>query len=311
MTGSVLTLPSRPVIVALVRDREGQARIADALRDRGEVVSVDSVADLEQAVRRHARAVRVIIATPYDVQNVAVAPRLARLRAFAPTASLIGYFRTGYSEEQEILAFARAQMSGMAFRHVTDTRLTLGAVISRSMHATVAEEVMEALRPRLGREAERFVAYGVLHAYEHVSVEELASAFGRHRKTITDHCIAAGLPAPAALLTWCRFFVLGYLLDNGEGEATIEDLALTLDFASPSALRTQLKRYTGRRALELRAAGALDAIAAAFFDARAFGRERRAPRLARTRHPGSPRLSIASDPESLGDDDAEGDEAFG
>ena len=297
------------MIVALVRDREGQARIAEALRDRGELVIVDTIAAFEHAVLTRARVVRVLIATPYDANNQPLVPRLGRIRSLVPTASIIGYFRNGYSEEQEILAFARVQMNGMAFRHVTDTRLTLGAVISRSMHSSVAEEVMAVLRPHLSRDAERFVAYGVQHAYEQVSVEEIASAFGRHRKTISDYCIAAGLPAPAAMLTWCRFFVFGYLLDHGA--ATVEDLVLTLDFASPSALRTQLKRYTGRRALELRAAGALDSIVAAFLHPGAVGRERRAARVPGPRRTPARALPVRRDAEALRQNAAQGGEAFG
>lgn len=281
MTGTVASFPRRPLVVALIRDREGQARIAEALRERADFVAVDTLDALEIALRRHAATVRVVIATPYDCHNAPVAPALSRLRSFAPAAPLIGYFRNGYSEEQEILAFARANMNGMAFRHVTDTRITLAAVISRSMHSSVAEEVMAVVRPHLQRDAERFVAYGVQHAYEQVGVEELASAFGRHRKTIAEYCAAADLPGPAALLTWCRFFVFGYHLDHGT--ASIEDLCETLDFPSPSALRTQLKRYTGRRPLELRSLGALRTILAAFLQPNAIGREARAVPIARPR----------------------------
>ena len=314
MTGSVVSLPRRPVIAALIRDREGQARIADALRDRGELVIVDTIAAFDAAIRANAAMVRVLIATPYDAQNAPVAPALARLRSVAPTAPLIGYFKNGYSEEHELLAFARAHMNGMAFRHVTDTRITLGAVIARSMHSSVAEEVMAIVRPHVGRRAERFVAYGVQHAYEQIGVEELASAFGRHRKTIGEWCGAAGLPGPAALLTWCRFFVFGYLLDHGA--ASVEDLALTLDFPSPSALRTQLKRYTGRRALELRAAGALDTIIAAFLDPNAIGREPRALAAAGARahapRARGGRQSVGrGDAEAARHDGAEGGEAVG
>lgn len=262
-------------MIALVRDREGQARISDALHGRAELVMTAAAAEFELAVREHAAKARILIATPTDAADMPVLPRLARIRSLVPAAALIGYFRNGYSEEQEILAFARAQMSGMAFRHVTDTRVTLGAVIARGMHATVAEEVMKVLRPRLSPVGARFVAYGLQHAYERATVQELASAFGRHRKTITSQCIAAGLPVPGALLTWCRFLVLGYLLDRGS--SAVDELVLTLDFASSSALRTQLKRYTGRRPLELREAGALDSIIAAFLDPGAMGRVGRSP----------------------------------
>ncbi len=270
-------------MIALVRDREGQARIADALRGRAELVMTTLVADFDMAVRERAGRTSVLIATPADADGVSVLPRIERIRSLVPTASLIGYFRSGYAEEQEILAFARAQMNGMAFRHVTDTRVTLGAVLSRSMHATVAAEVMQVVRRHLTPAAVRFVEYGLQHAYEQATVEQLASAFGRHRKTITSQCIAAGLPVPVALLTWCRFFVLGYLLDRGS--ASVGELVLMLDFASPSAMRTQLKRYTGRRALQLRAAGALDAIIGEFLDPAAMGRARRTPLAGGTNAP--------------------------
>lgn len=299
---------SLPCVVALIRDREGQARIAGALRDRAELVLTDGVAAFEAAVRANAACVRVLIATPTDVAGISVLPRLERVRALAPLALLIGYFRNGYSEEQEILAFARSQMNGMAFRHVTDTPVTLGAVIARSVHASVADEVLATLRPLLPPGAMRFVSYGVQHAYEQTTVEELASALGRHRKTISEQCVAAGLPVPSALLAWCRFFVFGYLLDHGT--ASIEDLVLTLDFPSPSALRTQLKRYTGQRALELRAAGALEAIVAAFLAPDAIGRERRAPRSGAAVAGGNtPAGTVAGDPELQADGIAHPDEA--
>jgi transcriptional regulator GlxA family with amidase domain len=93
-------------------------------------------------------------------------------------------------------------------------------------------------------------------------VADLANALGYHRKTLVNHCTQARVPPPQELMAWCRLTVAAGLLQTTP--RTIESVALGLDFPSDTALRNMMKRYTGLRASEVRAAGGMRAVIAAF-----------------------------------------------
>jgi AraC-like DNA-binding protein len=90
----------------------------------------------------------------------------------------------------------------------------------------------------------------------------VANALGVHRKTLVNYCCAVHFPTPSALVSWCQLFLVGYYL--GHGNATVAAIAQQLDFPSATALRNLLKRYTGDRPQDVRAAGGLVVVRNAF-----------------------------------------------
>lgn len=93
------------------------------------------------------------------------------------------------------------------------------------------------------------------------TVPELGAALGVHRKTLFNHCRRASFLAPAELIAWGRLAMVAYMLETTA--CTIERIAIELGYASDTALRNTFKRYTGRRAGEIRSAGGVDAVVSA------------------------------------------------
>ena len=98
--------------------------------------------------------------------------------------------------------------------------------------------------------------------HEVTTVTRLAAALAVHRKTLVNHCARAGFLPPAALIGWCRLAVVGYLLERTG--ATVESIALSLEYPSHTALRNLVKRYTRLRATDIRQHGGLSIVVEAF-----------------------------------------------
>lgn len=264
-------LNAQPRIAVLVLGRLDRARLQDAIRGRAILEPVDSVAALEQIVARSVPRVVAVIAEPYDLARTPAAPTLARLRAEYPGVALIGYCQPGHKHSAEILALAHAGVHELVFRGVDDTSLTLQQALARASQSSAAREVFRVLRPRISPEAAPIIEACVQYAWPELSSRELARALGTNIKSLVQRCRAVGLPAPGALLTWVRLMIVAYLLE-AEGRS-LSQIAAALGMPSGSPLRNLLKRYTGQRALEVRAHGGVNVVIEAFLRPDAFGRQ--------------------------------------
>jgi AraC-like DNA-binding protein len=260
--------------ILLVRHRTDRARLTEALKGRARAVFVETVAELEHQVVRSVDPIAAVIIEARDRDDVPVAPTLERLRQRRPGLSLIGYCAAGHEFSSEILELASAGIHELMFKGLDESKNVLASVLARAKHATSAETVLAAVLPHVSESAIPYVSYCVHHARNDFDVEELAAAFGLHRKTLVQRLREADLPTPSALIAWCRLFVVAHLLHGG-GRA-VDDVAIALDFPSPGALRNLVKRYTGARPLELRARGGVRAVLSHFLSPNAFGRAPRA-----------------------------------
>jgi transcriptional regulator GlxA family with amidase domain len=94
------------------------------------------------------------------------------------------------------------------------------------------------------------------------SVQAVAHVLGVHRKTLVNYCAQASLPPPGAVIAWCRLLLVGHFLETPG--RTVEGIALRVEFASATALRNMLRRYTGLRPQQVRERGGLRCIVDAF-----------------------------------------------
>lgn len=262
--------PPLPTAVLLVRHRSDRIRLTDAMRGRARPVFVETVVELERYVSRSVDPVAAVIAEPRDTDGVPSALTLSRLRERRPGLSLVGYCAAGHEYSNDILELAGAGVHELMFRGLDESRHILSSVLARATHATSAEAVLSVVLPAVSSAAAPYLTYCVHHAREDFDVEELASAFGMHRKTLGLRLREADLPTPSALIAWCRLFIVAHLLD-AEGRA-VDDIALALDFPSPGAMRGLVRRYCGMRPLELRDAGGVHVVLAHFLHPDAFGR---------------------------------------
>lgn len=254
-------------MVALVVGRLDRARLIDAARGVTTVEFVDTLDAFEEAVLRSTPMVTTVLAEPFDRARIPSAPMITRMRAVRPELSVIAYLTRGNASD--FLALARAGAHDVVFRG-EDTTQSLRDALSRASAEVAGATVLRALEDVLTPEALSLVAYCLEYAHAKTSTDDVARHMGVHRKTLVQRCRASGLPAPAALLVWIRLMVAATMLD-APGRL-VEDVATALALRSPQVLRNSFKRYTGRRATELRDAGGLLAVIAAFRHPKAYGR---------------------------------------
>jgi AraC-like DNA-binding protein len=264
-------LTALPRVAALVLGRLDRARLQDAVKGIAVLDPVDRVASLEQLVARTIPRVSAVIAEPYDAVRTPTAPTLARLRADYPGIALIAYCSPGHRHCTEILSLANAGVNELVFRGVDDTAAAFRQALARASQSSAAREVLEALRSIVAPDALWIVEACVQYAWPNLNSRELAQALGLNIKTLLKHCRSGGLPSPGALLNWVRLMIVAYLIE-AEGRA-LDHVAGAFGFESASPLRNLMKRYTGRRALEVRQGGGLRVVVEAFLRDDAFGRQ--------------------------------------
>ena len=267
-----LARPAPARFLALVREAADRFRILNAMRGRASVEVVDTIAALETRATDGGAGLIGVLIEPHDLQGTPTAAAVSRLRQLLPGVPIIGYCAAGHAHSQEILALARAGVDELLFQNESDTRAALLSAVASATQTSAATEVLDAVTPHLKPGALPIVAHCIHHAREALDTDALAAAFGMSRATLARRCQEFGLPHPWALVGWCRLLVAGYLLQRTT--RTVEDLALSLEFPSPSAFRNFVKRYTGLRALDLRATGGIQTVLAMFLAPNALGRRR-------------------------------------
>ena len=273
---SAIASPRRRV-VALVLGRIDRLRLGDVLRGWADLELVDNVDALQRVALRSQEVVDTLIIEPFDANRTPTAPVISRLRAARPDLGLIGYITRGQAYSPEVLTMARAGVHELIFRGTDDVsngiRIALARVGAGPAQATVRRALTDA-GVLSTPEGDAIITTCLQYGHAEFSVDDLARFLGVHRKTLATRCRMAGLPTPAALTVWLRLMQAATLLDVPGRR--VEDVAEALGYRKGNVLRNALKRYTGRRATELRTAegGALVQLLAAFLAPDAFGRTR-------------------------------------
>ncbi|HEU6453720.1 MAG TPA: helix-turn-helix domain-containing protein [Gemmatimonadaceae bacterium] len=171
---------------------------------------------------------------------------------------VVAYCYLDQEAAQALVMAARAGLDDIIIRPKDQAAALRHAVLTRSTSGHVAQVVGAALDARLPPYSRRVIQYCLDHAGESLAVVKAAAALGVHRKTLVDRLAREGSPPPSTLIGWSRLLLAVHVLETST--CSIEALALQLGFSSGAALHNMLKRYTGRRAAELRSAGALKAV---------------------------------------------------
>ncbi len=241
-----------PVVLALVRERGAAARLAEALRagvpgvpqvggmPAGAALrTVTHVADLRDALA--ARPYAMVVVEPRDADGVPTEEAVRALRARHPEVPVIGHVAAQPGMSADVLALARAGVHELVVAGIDDVALVLRTTLARAARRSTAERVLADVMPLVPVAAVPVLRYCLEHATAAPDVPALARALGVSRQTLATRMRAAGLPGPRALSVWCRLLLAAELL-AGEGR-TVDQVALTLDFASANAFRNLLRRY--------------------------------------------------------------------
>jgi AraC-like DNA-binding protein len=185
---------------------------------------------------------------------------------------VLGYCGAGARYAADLRDLARAGVHELVFADIDDHPALLRTKLTRGEEACAASAVLRGIKGLLPPVLARVVEYCVHFPRDSHEISRIAAALGVHRKTLVNWCERAKVPPPSTLVTWVRLLLAAELL-RSPGQS-VEHVANTLEFASPTAFRNLCRRYLGMRPSQLRTNEGREATYQAFADA-----------LAAPRHP--------------------------
>jgi AraC-like DNA-binding protein len=266
----------RPEVLALLRDRDAAARVAEALRPGvpgapphagASVRMVATVRAFTQALADRPYALAVVDAR--DGEGVATEETVRAVRVRYPDLPVVGHAVARVGLSADAIALVRAGVHELVISGIDDAAAAFRAALVRATRRSAAERILAAVARTVPAEALPLVRYCLEHAAAAPSVPEIARALGVSRQTLSARLRAADLPGPRALAVWCRLLLAADLLAGGG--RTVDQAALTFDFPSANAFRNTLRRHAGVGPADLRRLGSAGLLAA-FRDALATGR---------------------------------------
>jgi AraC-like DNA-binding protein len=235
--------------------------MADALRGVATVRVSTTIAELRTRLKEEGLVTAVLIPAR-DATGASGAVLIQELTRANPAIPVIAICDAGLEHSASIRELAAAGAHEFLFPKLDLARATLRSIITSARHECAAAMVLARVIPLFPRALHPFVEQCIAQNETTSHIADVARALGVNRKTLFAQCVRHGLPGPAEILGWCRLFVAAHLLEHSQ--RTIEAIALDLDWASSTALRNMMKRYTGCRASDIRRQGGLTRVIDAF-----------------------------------------------
>ena len=187
-------------LIALVRGASERARITDALRARSiEVIFVDRVAELTDAVMRTQRPIAAMVVEVRDADGRALHEVVGGLHAGGSGIPLVAYCRAGAEYSSDIRALVMAGAHQLRFHGINDAGVALRHVLDSANQASVGERAATELMRVVPKKLATFVSH-VTRCPDTKQVADVAEALGYHRKTLVNHCTQADFIPPHELI---------------------------------------------------------------------------------------------------------------
>jgi AraC-like DNA-binding protein len=238
-------------LLALLRGVETEIRVRNAVAGYASLVGCSTTAELIETAR--SSRVDAVLVEPWDNRGTPVSDAVRVLRGEFRSLPIAVYCRLEPLDAREIIALGKAGADVVVLRGYDALRRTLQELLARRRSRHIAPTVLPALEDALPPSVAPAIAYCLEHADGCLSVAMVARALSINRKTLANRLAVAGLPAPSAIISWCRLLLAARLLEDRA--RSVEDVALTLHFGSSAALRNMLRRYTGLRTEQIRTSG--------------------------------------------------------
>ncbi len=258
-----VTVPEEgPVVLALITGRLERLRIATAVRGHAVVRFVGTTGELLAQLGQSSSLPVALIVEPRDCDGRATTAIVRQLADAHPALPIVGYCHAGYEHSRDILDFGLAGAHELLFHGIDDSGVALRGVLNSAGQACAATQVLKMIASDIPGPLLPMFEFCLAYPERATSVQAVAHVLGVHRKTLVNYCAQASLPPPGAVLAWCRLFLVGHFLETPS--RTVEGIALRVEFASASALRNMLRRYTGLRPQQVRERGGLGCVVDAF-----------------------------------------------
>jgi AraC-like DNA-binding protein len=250
--------------LALVASWDDRIRLRSALTGTADVAFLASGAEILQALRADRTGIRAVLLEAHERSGRPTAGLVRQITRLFPGLPVIGYCSLRVEDAQNIVALSSAGVHELAFKEHDHGGL-LRSVLASAQRTCAGDLVLQHLDARLPPRVRPLVEYCLMSPRHAHTVDQAARALAIDRKTLLNHCRAAGFPSPGAVVAWCLILLTAALLASPG--ITVESVAMELDFPSATALRNMLKRHTGLRPADLRATTALGALCTRFLSA--------------------------------------------
>lgn len=248
------------VVGALVWDPAARARLREAARGWAYLHLCERPSELLALAENG--LTECVVLDMRDPWGVSTLPTVRELAAQYPSIPVLLYWTVTSLTSREMLEFAKAGVSELLLRDVDDVRGSLQDALRAAVDRRSALAVYDEIAPLVPANVAAMIRFCLENARRALTVEDVAAGLNVHRKTLVDRLKAAGLPAPSAVIAWCRLLVSARMLEDPG--RSVEQVALLLDFPSGTSMRNMVKRYTGLRTTEVRENGGLRCILHAF-----------------------------------------------
>lgn len=234
----------------------------ESLRAPHVITFIDSFRDLLTTLAAASDAPRVVVLGDRDAQGQSSVECAGTIAKRHLEVTIVAYCTAGVEHSPAIRSLAAAGVHEFLFRGVDDEGVALRAVLESAAQACHADAVAAALLPHVPPELHRFILTCLTRPADAQSVSGVARLLGVHRKTLVNYCSRSGLPTPVELLGWCRVLLAAHVIHRSG--ATIEAVALNLEWSTATSLRNMIKRYTQMSGSEVRKRGGLPCVHAKF-----------------------------------------------
>ena len=252
----------KPVVATWVLAVEAHARVSAGVGGDCAIRRCDSIDDFFATLDREDVVLAVIDAA--DAEGRPTAPSIAAIRRRFPHVPVLAYCAFPATTSSAVAEAVRAGVTGLVFRGVDDTTHTMREAIRSARQGAVTRRIYDEISRLLPAPLLPLLRYAISCAAVDPSVEDAAAALGVDRKTLFNRLRDVGSVSPREFINWIRLAIgVGMLEDQ---RRTAERVALDLGFASGTAFRNMLERYTKTTCSEIRAEGGFDRVLAQFIE---------------------------------------------
>lgn len=249
-----------PTVAVLLHAAEARACVADGARPGFAIRHHTCVDQLVETPR--SLAVALVIIDAADAQGRSMASAVAAIRHGFPSVPVLVYCAVPSGRSDVVVDAVRAGATGLILRGIDDERHAMRAAILSARRGSVAQRIHDEVVLHLPPSAHPLLRYAISRAADEPTVEDAAANLAVDRKTLFNWLRDCGQVRPRTFINWIRLaIVVGMLEDPGR---TAKQVALEAGFASGTAFRNMLQRYTGLRSAEIRGEGALERVLARF-----------------------------------------------
>ena len=238
-------------LIGCVADDATRRRIEGAMRDHGTLEWCQNFAHVRTRLSHRVDRVDVAILDKTDPLGATAGAFARELAASYPGLGIVVYLQA-IEAESELCALGAAGVHDLIIGRRPEEPFRLRAIILGVRRRGAADRVMSEIAPVIPQRLVDFVA-AVLNAPEIANLSGVTERMGVHRQTPNGWCRRSGFLSAEELFTWCRMLLVCALLETTS--RTVESIAYEFDYASATALRNQLKRYTAMTATEIRSSG--------------------------------------------------------